>query len=352
MKTIKITTLLIAIFSFGVSFSQKYGYVNEQNVFVIEPKFVAAREFKEGLAAVQFTDKKGLTRWRFINENGDFTTEVKYWSVNDFNDGFTTVEYGIGYWGIINASEKIMTSLAADFMSPVVEGMVLYRKKDKVGFLNTEGKNVVKPIYERAELFSNGFALVQLKGLYGFIDKSGKVVIPIKYTAVKSFSNNKFKVNLANAYFEIDLAGKETKISKEDFDKKPNNEESNNLKKPDKNLKKLKVAQERKAASNSQMSSNNNSQSNGNISTSSYALDIFSELGSMVIYKGSTMYVVKVKGKKMQDQSIVAARANQVLGFTTESKYQWFSGNNCTTIKSKYGGTFTVICQGEIDLDK
>ncbi len=90
----------------------------------------------------------------------------------------------------------------------------------------------------------------------------------------------------------------------------------------------------------------------GNISTSSYALDIFSERGSMVIYKGSTMYVVKVKGKKMQDQSIIAARANQVLGFTSELKYQWFPGNNCTTLKSKYGGSFTVICQGEIDLDK
>ncbi len=90
----------------------------------------------------------------------------------------------------------------------------------------------------------------------------------------------------------------------------------------------------------------------GNVSTSSYALDIFSELGSMAIIYGSTMYVVKIKGKQMQNVDAVAARANQLLGFTTTFKYQWFAGNNCTTIKSKYGGTMTVICQGEIDLDK
>jgi hypothetical protein len=90
----------------------------------------------------------------------------------------------------------------------------------------------------------------------------------------------------------------------------------------------------------------------GNVSVSTYALDRFSELGAMAIIRGSTMYVVKIKGKTMQDQGIVAARANKVLGFDSAFKYQWFSGSNCITLQSQYGKMFTVICQGEVDLDK
>ncbi|MEO7975600.1 WG repeat-containing protein [Flavobacterium sp.] len=90
----------------------------------------------------------------------------------------------------------------------------------------------------------------------------------------------------------------------------------------------------------------------GNITVSTYALDRFSVLGAMAIIRGSTMYVVKIKGKTMQDEGIVAARANKVLGFDSAFKYQWFSGSNCITLQSQYGRAFTVICQGEVDLDK
>lgn len=90
----------------------------------------------------------------------------------------------------------------------------------------------------------------------------------------------------------------------------------------------------------------------GNVTVTSYALDRFSELGSMAIIRGSVMYVVKIKGKSMENEGIVAARANKALGFDSEFKYQWFSGTNCMTLESKYRSVFTVICRGEVDLDK
>jgi len=90
----------------------------------------------------------------------------------------------------------------------------------------------------------------------------------------------------------------------------------------------------------------------GNVTVSTYALDRFSELGSMAIIRGSVMYVVKIKGKTMENEGIVAARANKVLGFDSDYKYQWSSGVNCMTMESKYRSAFTVICRGEVDLDK
>lgn len=90
----------------------------------------------------------------------------------------------------------------------------------------------------------------------------------------------------------------------------------------------------------------------GNITVSTYALDRFSELGSMAIIRGSVMYVVKIKGKTMENEGIVAARANKALGFDSDYKYQWSPGVNCMTMESKYRSVFTVICRGEVDLDK
>lgn len=116
-------------------------------------------------------------------------------------------------------------------------------------------------------------------------------------------------------------------------------------------VKKLALEQKNYAATLPTQTNSPQTYSSGNLSTSSYALDIFKEQGSIVIYRGSKMYVVKVKGKKKQDVNITAAQANQLLGFTGAFKFEWFPGNNCTTLKSKYGASFTVICQGEINLD-
>lgn len=345
MKTLNIIALLICVLKSGCAFSQNYGYVNEQNQFVIQPKFFEAREFKDGLAAVRFTDERGWTRWRFIDETGAFVNKMKYWSVNDFEDGYTTVEYGIGFWGLIDKAGYNMISLSADYMSEVHEGMALYRKNDKVGFVNTAGKKIVKPQYTDARLFSGGFAQVEKDGKFGFINKNGEVVVPIKYSKAKDFVNNKAKVAIDNDYFELDSLGNTTKISQQEFDKTEVNTKnlaSNNYNKlrPSNQLPQSTVA-------NGQIGVQNNS----NISVSSYALDLFSELGSMAIYVGSTMYVVTVKGKNLGDKETAVAKAAQIAGVQSAYKYEWFQGKNCTTLKSQFAGTFTIICGGTLDLN-
>lgn len=354
MKTIKITTFLIAIFSFGISFSQNYGYVNEQNVFVIQPKFIEARDFSEGRAAVRYKDKNGWVRWHFIGEKGEFVTNVKYWSVLDYINGYATVQYGPDHWGVIDKTERaVVTFFKANQMFSAKEEMVRFNKEGKYGFFNTNRKKIANAIYEDAQDFSNGLAAVQQNGLYGFINKMGEVAIAFKYKTVANFVNNKAKVTLGNDYYEIDSSGKETKISKEDFELSNPYQIAETNKNSQSNTINLKVCEASKGISLQKPEGNNtNYQSQATFSSSTYALDIFKEQGSIVIYKGSTMYVVKIKGKKKQDINITAAQANQLLGFTTEFKFQSFPNYDCNSLKAKYGGNFTVICQGEIDLDK
>jgi hypothetical protein len=65
--------------------------------------------------------------------------------------------------------------------------LIPYRKGDLWGYTTTDKNIFIKPEYEEANLFYEGFAVVKKGGKYGYINKEGKVVIPIKYFAAKPF---------------------------------------------------------------------------------------------------------------------------------------------------------------------
>ncbi|MBP8214173.1 MAG: WG repeat-containing protein [Propionivibrio sp.] len=49
------------------SSSGRWGYINQKNQWVIQPKFDEAKEFKDGRAAVKVKGK-----WGYINKRGDW----------------------------------------------------------------------------------------------------------------------------------------------------------------------------------------------------------------------------------------------------------------------------------------
>lgn len=57
-------------------------------------------------------------------------------------------------------------------------------KKGKVGFVDQQGNEIVKCIYDSAMPFKNGYAIVTKSGKSGLIDATGKVVLPLKYTQI------------------------------------------------------------------------------------------------------------------------------------------------------------------------
>ena len=71
----------------------------------------------------------------------------------------------------------------------------------KTGFRDLNGKMVIKPIYDHAEMFSEGFSTVSIGNKYGLIDENGKYVLPLLemeylgtvHNGVASFrANNKY----------------------------------------------------------------------------------------------------------------------------------------------------------------
>ena len=67
------------------------------------------------------------------------------------------------------------------------QSLIPYRQGDLWGYTTTDKSIAIKPQFDDAQFFHEGFAVVKKGSKYGYINKTGKVVIPIKYTVAKPF---------------------------------------------------------------------------------------------------------------------------------------------------------------------
>jgi hypothetical protein len=140
----------------------KWGYVDNQGVTVIEPRFDYADWFIEGLAGARQADVAG-----YLRPDGTWKFELpKHISpTRSFSDG-----------------------------------RVAFRDGDKFGFLDREGNVVVPATYDHVTDFREGRAGVLVEnggpvgnrdppsGFWGFIDPDGKLVIPAAFGFSSEFS--------------------------------------------------------------------------------------------------------------------------------------------------------------------
>jgi hypothetical protein len=73
------------------------------------------------------------------------------------------------------------------FAQDVNSYLVPYRQGDFWGYSTPEKQIVIKPKYNEANWFSEGFAAVKTGKKYGYINSFGEMVIPAKFTIAKSF---------------------------------------------------------------------------------------------------------------------------------------------------------------------
>lgn len=162
------------------------GFINTDFEFVIEPVYEDVSLFENGIAKVYRDGKEG-----FINCSGELLfdpqilTDRKYSEVGSFTDGLCMV--------------SAMPVLERDFVSRN-HG---YNNPGIWGFVDTRGKEVIKPQYVFAENFQHGTAIVA-KGewvfdpedfiytaediRWGVIDKNGNVIVPFNYSHIKRVS--------------------------------------------------------------------------------------------------------------------------------------------------------------------
>jgi hypothetical protein len=117
-------------------------------------------------------------------------------------------------YGFVDMNGKIIIKPEYDNIGNFSEGLVRVEKRNsggvsKIGFLNETGKMVIPLIYESSSsAFSEGLCWVQNKnGKSGYVDKFGKLVIPFQYDIAQDFKNGIAEVKKGDTWSKIDKKG-------------------------------------------------------------------------------------------------------------------------------------------------
>jgi hypothetical protein len=206
---------------FPVKIGEEYGYVDRDGKIVINPQFAEAGLFRNGVAIVKSSGKKGL--YGYIEESGKYVIQPQYVRATAFSDdlAWTILENGAPV--AIDKTGQVKFSLpAVETVSDFNEGLAAYSvsedKKEKWGFVNTKGETSINPQFTKVGRFSNGLCSVADENdKWGFIDKSGKIVINYQFTDVYPFTSNYAIVKGGEKYGTIDKNGKYTVNPQFDF---------------------------------------------------------------------------------------------------------------------------------------
>lgn len=105
-----------------------YGFVDKTGKYVLEPQFVSAKWFENGLAAVsQIVDGKEL--YGCINQKGELVIDYQFEALSTFTEN----------------------------------GLAAAEQEGKWGFVDKSGNWIVEPIYKSVRNYSNGYAIVEVE---------------------------------------------------------------------------------------------------------------------------------------------------------------------------------------------
>lgn len=146
----------------AVKMGEKWGYVDEKGVFVIKPQFDYANSFVEGMASVLIIDEISRQKqWTFIDNAGKMISSPKFDDAGIFSEGLAVV-IDDGDYCYIDKNAKTVYITGANIAYDFSEGLACIRKRyDRMnyrcGFMNKNGKTVVRPLYLDAYDFQMGW---------------------------------------------------------------------------------------------------------------------------------------------------------------------------------------------------
>ena len=207
------------------------GYKDRGGRIVIAPKYPLARQFSEGLAAVDAGESGDWTQnWGFIDPTGRVVIPFGFSSVRSFHEGLAAVTvrekgvHGLFKQGVIDRSGKLVIAPQAWFIEDdFSEGLVAVETGEKWpqytrwGYINRKGVWVIPPRFHYGRRFSEGLAAVDFPdepgspsrtGYTGYINKLGQTVIPPAFTAACPFENGLAMVHIGRQVGFVDRHGK------------------------------------------------------------------------------------------------------------------------------------------------
>lgn len=165
---------------------------------------------REGIKYFQ-VEKNGKTGFRDLD--GKIVIEPIYDMAEMFSEGYSAVTVGEKHGFIDETGKYVLPLQSYEFLGSLHNGLADFRINGKVGFINIKGEVIIKPQFDWADEFSEGFCVVRNdngklgSGKNGYIDTTGKLVIDFKFKYAGKFENGKAKVQIDKDFVYIDKTG-------------------------------------------------------------------------------------------------------------------------------------------------
>lgn len=191
----------------GVEIDGKWGFINTKGKIVIQPKYDKIGYFSQGLAVVASNESYG-----YINLKGEEVIKLQYVYAEAFEKGYAIVREKYDYEGdgykltsigrLINLKGEVVGDVKYDINKDYLNGLVSFTLPDKpylFGLINISTGQIVAPqIYREISDFNSGLAKVMIytqdKDLeiypnYGFIDINGKQLVKPGLAKAEDFNS-------------------------------------------------------------------------------------------------------------------------------------------------------------------
>lgn len=151
-----------------------WGFINEEGIFVIKPKYTSVENFNEGLSIVE---KDGL--FGLIDTEGNQVLEIKYQNISYLGSSYyllnenSDLKIYSAYNKIISLDTKFSNILA--YSNGYFTSLV--KTEDggvRFGYLDEKGREKIPFIYDKAFDFHLGRGIVRDGGKYKVIDRKNK----------------------------------------------------------------------------------------------------------------------------------------------------------------------------------
>lgn len=185
-----------------------YGYINTKGQFSIQAQFEEAYSFSESQAVVKLNKQ-----FHFISKEGKLTPiKGNYTQVFDLHEGYSIVTATRNdslFYGFINKNGEEIIAPTYSFIDNFESGTAVFIENNEAGMLNTKGEVVIEPRYDELYRFDQAHYLFQMNGLKGLLGIDGKIVLPASYSAIDWFSDGLCAVNRSNKWGFADISGNE-----------------------------------------------------------------------------------------------------------------------------------------------
>ena len=169
------------------SLNGKWGYINPEGKWEIEPQFeTVSHSFSDGLA---FVRQGGLDG--FIRADGSFAISPQFEHARYFYDGHAWVILN-EKWGMIDkkgrwAIPPQFGAIHGRFGESGLMAAAHQNAQGKWGFIDKKGRWAIPPQFEDAEGFAKGLAQAKINGKRGLISPKGEWVIAAKFDYIGRF---------------------------------------------------------------------------------------------------------------------------------------------------------------------